>query len=203
MYLFGAGGQAKVVIDILRASQKDFPIEAVYDDAPRTNRLLDVPVLRIPNGAFDTTSEWIISIGDNRIRKRLSERLKVKFQTAIHPRAVVSPHVGIGAGSVIMAQTVVGPDAEIGMHCIINTSAVVEHDCILGDFVHVSPGAVVAGGTIVGEGTYIGAGASVIQGITIGRWVVIGAGTVILQDVPDHAVVVGNPGKIIKSTSDE
>jgi acetyltransferase EpsM len=50
----------------------------------------------------------------------------------------------------------------------------------------------------VGEGTHIGIGSSVIQGITIGKWVTIGAGAVIIRDIPDFAVVVGNPGKIIK-----
>jgi len=201
MYLFGAGGHAKVVIDILRA--KDFRIEAVYDDAPQTARLLDIPVLPSPSGVFDIPSGCIISIGDNHARKRVSERLRVKFLTAIHPRAVVSPYAGVGEGSVIMAHAVVGPAAEVGMHCIINTGAVVEHDCRIGDFVHISPGAVLAGGVTAGEGAHVGTGAAVIQGVTIGRWAVIGAGAVILRDVPDHAVVAGNPGKIIKLNPDE
>jgi acetyltransferase EpsM len=50
----------------------------------------------------------------------------------------------------------------------------------------------------VGEGSNIGIGASVIQGVSIGKWVVVGAGTVIIDDIPDYAVVVGIPGKIIK-----
>lgn len=51
---------------------------------------------------------------------------------------------------------------------------------------------------IVGERSFIGANATVIQGIKIGKDVVIGAGSVVINDVPDFAVVVGNPGKIIK-----
>ena len=50
----------------------------------------------------------------------------------------------------------------------------------------------------VGEGTHVGIGACVIQGIKIGKWATIGAGAVIIKDVPDGAVVVGNPAKIIK-----
>jgi acetyltransferase EpsM len=37
-----------------------------------------------------------------------------------------------------------------------------------------------------------------MQNIRIGKWVMIGAGAVIIRDVPDFAVVVGNPGRIIK-----
>jgi acetyltransferase EpsM len=55
-----------------------------------------------------------------------------------------------------------------------------------------------AGNVFVGEGTHVGIGASIIPGVKIGKWVIIGAGTIILNDVPDYAVIVGNPGKIIR-----
>lgn len=50
----------------------------------------------------------------------------------------------------------------------------------------------------IGEGTHVGIGAIIIQGLKIGKWATIGAGTVVLDDIPDYAVVVGNPGKVIK-----
>jgi acetyltransferase EpsM len=37
--------------------------------------------------------------------------------------------------------------------------------------------------------------------VKIGKWATIGAGAVIINDVPDYAVVVGNPGKVIKFNS--
>jgi acetyltransferase EpsM len=74
----------------------------------------------------------------------------------------------------------------------------VEHECQLGDYVHISPNSALAGDVIVGEGSHIGIGAVVIPGVKIGKWVTIGAGAVVLEDIPDFAVVVGNPGKIIK-----
>lgn len=48
------------------------------------------------------------------------------------------------------------------------------------------------------QGAHVGIGANIIQGVTVGENAMIGAGTVVLNDVPAHAVVVGNPGKIIK-----
>ena len=44
MYLYGASGHAKVIIDILRANHE--PIEALFDDNEEIHRLLDYPVLR-------------------------------------------------------------------------------------------------------------------------------------------------------------
>lgn len=51
--------------------------------------------------------------------------------------------------------------------------------------------------TIIKKGASIGANATIICGHTIGQYAMIGAGTVVTKDVPDHALVVGNPGKLI------
>lgn len=52
--------------------------------------------------------------------------------------------------------------------------------------------------TFVKEGASIGSNATILCGITIGKNALIGAGAVVVKDVPDNAVVVGNPAKIIK-----
>lgn len=50
----------------------------------------------------------------------------------------------------------------------------------------------------VGSDVWIGTGAVVLRGVRIHDGAVIGAGTIVTKDVPPYAVVVGNPGKIIK-----
>ena len=51
--------------------------------------------------------------------------------------------------------------------------------------------------TLIKKSASIGANSTVICGNTIGKYAFIGAGTVVNQDIPDYALVVGNPGKII------
>ncbi|HEY5534081.1 MAG TPA: N-acetyltransferase [Ignavibacteria bacterium] len=51
--------------------------------------------------------------------------------------------------------------------------------------------------TLVKEGASLGANSTIVCGITIGRFAFVGAGTVVIKDVPDFALVVGNPAKII------
>ncbi len=55
----------------------------------------------------------------------------------------------------------------------------------------------VLGRTVVRHGAALGAGAVIVTGIEIGEWAMIGSGTVVTRDVPAHALVVGNPGRII------
>ena len=194
--LYGASGHAKVIIDILLNG--NVAIEAVVDDNPKIPVILGYPVVKTSDFDLEKLKRTIISIGNNKVRKKLSASLQTSFATAIHPSVVVSPFATIGEGSVLMANVVVNPDAVIGKHCIINTAAVLEHDCQIGDFAHISPGVSLAGNVKVGVGAHVGIGATVIQGITIGKWSVVGAGTVVIKDVPDYAVVVGNPGRVIR-----
>jgi acetyltransferase-like isoleucine patch superfamily enzyme len=56
--------------------------------------------------------------------------------------------------------------------------------------------------TLVCESASIGANATILPGIRIGRSAMIGAGTVVTKDVPDNAVVIGNPGQIIRYISE-
>lgn len=194
--LYGASGHSKVIIDILNCNS--VTITAIIDDNPKTNTILGMPVVKNTDTDFSKVQHMIISIGNNKVRERISNQIKVDYVNAIHPTAILSRTVALGKGTVIMAGAIVNPDVTIGNHCIINTCAVVEHDCHIADFVHVSPSVSLAGNVTVGQGTHIGIGAKVIQGITIGKWATIGAGAIIIKDIPDYAVVVGNPGKIIK-----
>jgi acetyltransferase EpsM len=55
-----------------------------------------------------------------------------------------------------------------------------------------------SGGIQVGDEAHIGAGATILQGINIGKRAVIGAGSVVIRDIPENAVAVGAPTRIIK-----
>ena len=50
----------------------------------------------------------------------------------------------------------------------------------------------------IGNSVWIGGNSVVVMGVTIGNNVVIGAGSVVTHDIPDNAVVVGNPARVIR-----
>lgn len=190
--LFGAGGHAKVIKDIIEA-QGD-KVEVMYDDSPHCSVIHNIPVVKTSDA--EIVAPLIISIGSNKVRKIIADRYPIKYGRALHPKAIISPHSQIGEGTVVMQGAVIQSDAEIGTHCIINTGASIDHECKIGDFVHISPQTTLCGNVHVGEGTWIGAGTVVIPGVKIGKWCTIGAGSVVIRDIPDGAVAYGNPCKL-------
>ena len=195
MYLYGASGHAKVIIDILKSS--GIAISGLFDDNPLIKELYGKKVLGKYEGQ-ELEAAIIISIGDNKIRAKIAKRLRVNFGTAIHSTSIISHTATIGEGTVIMQGVILQADAGIGKHVIVNTTASVDHDCLIGDYAHISPGAVLCGGVVIGEGTQIGAGAVVVPGIKVGKWCRVGAGAVVIRNVPDDSTVVGNPARAIK-----
>ena len=200
IYLIGAGGHAKVIADILE--KNNFSILGIIDKNLAGTSFLKKYAVKADWQDFEIkdVDNFIIGIGNNQIRKSISnDLLNGRFFAIIKDKSSnISIYSHIGEGSVVMPGVTINVDVKIGAHCIINTNSSIDHDCILDDFVHISPNVGLAGNVQVGEGTHIGIGASVIQGIKIGKWCTIGAGAVVIQDVPDFAVLVGNPGKIIK-----
>ena len=75
---------------------------------------------------------------------------------------------------------------------------------VLGKNVTVGHSAIVHGCT-VGDNSLIGMGATLLSGCKIGSGCIIGAGAVVAGNmtVPDNALVVGLPGKVLKPTTEE
>lgn len=195
LYLYGSGGHAKVIIDILEECK--IPIAGIFDqDLSRS--VFNYQVIAFPSN-FNVQEDFlIVAIGNNIIRKSIVEATKVRYASAIHPKSIISKYATVREGTVVMGGALINADTSIGSHCIINSAASVDHDCTIHNFVHISPKATLCGGVTVEESAHIGTGAIVIPNKKIGVNSIVGAGSVVINDVPDNVTVVGNPAKIIK-----
>ncbi len=199
LFVFGASGHGKVVIDTLRRAGYEVAL-LVDDDARRAGDTLLGHVVAGNREALLSAREragsGIVAIGSNEARLAVAAWLRASsfgFCAVVDPSAVVSAAATIGAGTLVMAQAVVNADASVGEHVIVNTAATVDHDCVVGEGVHLAPGVHLCGEVRVGRGTFVGAGTVVVPGVRIGAGVVIGAGSTVLADVADGARVAGSP----------
>lgn len=207
--IIGAGGHAKVVADIIlkrkEILKEDLTIIGFLDDNYENlkyKEIFNIPVLGntgLINMFKNKNYEYIIAVGNNLIRKKISEKFSnLNYYTAIHPTAVIGNEVTIGEGTAVMANAVINSYSKIGKHCILNTSCIIEHDNTIENYVHISPNAVLCGEVAIKENSWIGAGSSIKQEITIGENTIIGAGTVVIKDIENNVTAVGNPARIIK-----
>ncbi|GGG63314.1 acetyltransferase [Paenibacillus radicis (ex Gao et al. 2016)] len=199
--IIGGGGHAKVIIDILNSSNR-YDIVGFTSQSNHQQNLCGVQYLGDDSILSSLMLEGIkycsIAIGDNKIRKKLFDKLVKEGFTpinAISPSAYVSSSARIGNGVVIMPGAVVNASAIIEDNVIINTLTGIDHDCTISAHSHIAPGVSLAGGVFVGEGTFIGVGSSVIPEVKIGEWTVIGAGSAVVNDISSHVTVVGVPAK--------
>jgi sugar O-acyltransferase (sialic acid O-acetyltransferase NeuD family) len=122
----------------------------------------------------------------------------LRFAVVVHPSARISSKSSIDEGTILSVNTVIAAYTRLGRHVFVNRGALIGHHTVIGNYVTIQPGANIAGACRIGEATYIGMGAIVIDHITVGSHSVVGAGAVVIQDVPDNAVVVGVPAKVVK-----
>ena len=200
--IVGAGGHAKVCIELFRAM--GMPIACCIGADDSVPDCLGVPVVRGDHHLQSLRAEGFdrafIALGSNRLRARLGDIVRAlgySLVNAVSPHAVVSPSAQLGCGIAIMAGAVINASARIGDLAIINTGATVDHDCVIGEAVHLAPQCALAGAVTVGAGSFLGVGCKVIPGVRIGAHATLGAGTVAIRQIADGATAVGVPAREI------
>lgn len=120
-----------------------------------------------------------------------------RFETVIHPSAVISRSTNIGRGVVIFQNVTITTGVSVEDHVCILPNSVVSHGCVIGGYSCIAGGVIVSGDCSIGESCYLGANCSIKERITIGDRCLIGMGSVVLDDVPANSVVVGSPARLL------
>lgn len=202
LWVIGAGGHAKVVVDTARSTGRFEVVGLLDDNEDRWGR--QFLGARVRGAASRELASRlgiglaVIAIGSNRARAEVAQRLDglVAWASLVHPTAHLAPGVRIGEGTVVFAGAIVQPSSVIGHHAILNTACSIDHDNSIGDFVHIAPGVRLAGNVRVQEGALMGIGSSVVPGCAIGAWATIGAGGVVVHDIPPGVTAKGVPAKL-------
>lgn len=144
----------------------------------------------------------------------IDENVQIDEGTKIWHFCHIQPGTKIGKNCSFGQNVNVGNNVTIGNNVKIQNNVSVYEGVTLEDYVFCGPSMVFTNvinprckypqrgsefysKTLIKEGASLGANCTIVCGNTVGRHAFIGAGTVVTKDIPDFALVVGNPGRIV------
>jgi acetyltransferase-like isoleucine patch superfamily enzyme len=132
--------------------------------------------------------------------------------TRIWQYAVVFDGAVIGENCNVCAHTLIENGVTLGNNVTVKSGVYLWEGTLVADDVFIGPNATFTNdvmprskvypdnfsGITINKGASVGANATILPGITIGAGAMVGAGAVVVADVPERAVVVGNPARVIR-----
>jgi acetyltransferase-like isoleucine patch superfamily enzyme len=159
---------------------------------------------------------------------RIGRDGRIRSHTVVYHGNVIGDRFQTGHGTLIRESNTIGNDVSVGTHSIVEHHVVLEDgvrvhsNAFIPEYSVVEAGAWIGPsvtftnaryplgrdakaqlrGPIVRTGAKIGANSTLLPGVVVGRNALVGAGSVVVHDVPDGAVVVGNPARVVRYVSD-
>ena len=142
---------------------------------------------------------------------------KVGRGTRVWHFAHIRASAVVGSGCIVGKDVYIDAGAVVGRRCKLQNGVNVYQGVTLEDDVFVGPHVVFTNDlyprafsqewrvvpTLVKRGASIGANATIKCGVTIGRYAMVACGAVVTADVPDHALVMGNPARVVGTVTKE
>lgn len=159
---------------------------------------------------------------------RIGGGARIRSHTVVYPASNIGDRFQTGHGAMIRESNAIGDDVSIGTHSIVehhveigdrvrvHSNAFIPEYSVIEEGAWIGPSVTFTNaryplgrdakaslrGPVVRRGAKIGANATLLPGVIIGRDALVGAGSVVVHDVPDGAVVVGNPARIVRQVTD-
>ncbi|MGY5796045.1 acyltransferase [Rheinheimera faecalis] len=156
-------------------------------------------------------THWLLF--SNRLGRRLCKKKFASFgnNSFVRPGvyAVACKHIHIGENVTLRPGSMLHADPRDGGACIR-----IENKVLIGSSVHIyvdthafdnvnipiyDQGFYDSKDVLLREGCWIGANTVILPGVTIGKNAVVGASSVVTKSIPDYAIAVGNPARVIRS----
>lgn len=197
LVILGAGGHAKVLVDILTKNELFCGGVVCHEDR--------LPSMFANFHRFETDEDVLNLSPENLLlvngigglpgrdlRRKIFMFFKERgfsFKNVLSSDAIISDYAELQEGVQVLPGAIIQAGAVIGANTIVNSGAIVEHDCIVGEHCHIAPGATLSGQVELGDCVHVGTGANLIQSVSVGEGAVVGAGAPITKSIGSYKTV--------------
>ncbi len=208
IYALGVGHNTPVFIDLALAC--GYSIAGLYHYNDEKTGQVDhgFQILGSFDDLFKSNSlegkSFLLTMGDSKIRTELCSIIISKggcVPTLIHPSAVISAFASISSiGVYISPFTYVQADSSIDSNTVLLSHVNISHTTHIGKGCFIAGGSTIGAYTMMGNNVFVGQGALSISSKVknIGDNAYVGARSLLTKDVPENAVVMGSPAKVIR-----
>lgn len=204
--IVGAGTYGQVYIKYL---SEIYDVQGFFDSNPslKDTVIIGYPVLgcvsELPDYMDDHKETAIfVPLGDNKRRVQLLQLFEnsgYELPSFVHETVHLHDNVILGKSVYILPSTNIMPYTVIGNYTMISMGVNIAHHVVISEGCFLSQGCNIGASINIAENVYFGMASSIMTGVeTIGAGALIGVGAVVIRSVPSKAVIVGNPGKILK-----
>lgn len=147
-----------------------------------------VIIYQAKNGGPVEIGDQVCILRDTVLETGCGGYISIGATTWIHPRCQLNAY---------LAPIEIGSGVEIAPNCALYSY---DHGFAPDKTIREQP-LETKGGIIIGDHTWLGVGVTILSGVHIGKGAVIGAGSIVTHDIPDGAIAVGRPARVIKKRS--
>ena len=209
LILIGASNNFYEISEIIRAINKieiKYNIVGVLDDDVSTHGQLKHGVNVL--GSLDEAKKisnvkFVFGIGSSKtknIRHKIIDLIGIeesKYETIIHPTAIVDPSAIIGNGCILHSGSFIGNNARLESFVTVAVNSAIGPFAVLEKFSMITSLVVVLFGAKIGRSAFVGSNSCIAENVNIGKGVIVGAGTVISRNIPSGTFFLGNPCRMI------
>ena len=199
--------EVSAIMKAINARQYKYEIIAILDDDIKTHGKIiqGIPVV----GPLELAEKYpdvffVFGIGSMKtrlIRQKIINRLNIsisRFETMIHPSAVIDDSAKIANGCIIHPGVVIGNDVVVEPFSIIAVNSAIGPYVHIESFAMITSLVAVLSSARIGKSTFIGSCSCVTEHVSIGAGSMIGAGTVVSRNIDTGSFFLGNPGRLIQ-----
>ena len=206
LVLIGAGKSIYEIVPIIKESEENFNLKAIYDDNKiyKKKKIFGIPVTYgIENAKKEKNSYFVFGIGsfkNRRQRKKIFDRISIKkelFPNIIDRTVKILEKVNIGYGNIIYPYSVICSESRIKNFCHLTYSTIIAHNVNIGSFVTIGSRSTILNNAIIGNNTFLGSNVMIAENLKIGSNVTLIFSSNIISNCENGKTYFGNPAKKI------